>query len=86
MAIVGGNAAGLGALRAAAMAAPGGAGEGLAALTLGGMGCAPAMGATGSLGQGQPNTTPAKPLAPIAGCLIASMIGSGAGASAVGGG
>ena len=82
---IGGNA-GLGALRAAAMAAPGGAGEGLAALTLGGMGCAPAMGATGSLGQGQPNTTPAKPLAPIAAGCLRSWIGSGAGASAVGGG
>ena len=67
------------------MAAPGGAGEGLAALALGGMGRGPAMGATGSLGQGQPNTTPAKPLAPIGGCR-STMTGSGAGASAVGGG
>ena len=54
------------------MAAPVGASEGLAALTLGGMGRAPALGATGPLGQGQPDTAPAKPLAaPIAGCLAA---------------
>ena len=45
------------------MAAPVGASEGLAALTLGGMGRAPALGATGPLGQGQPDTAPAKPLA-----------------------
>ena len=66
------------------MAAPVGASEGLAALTLGGMGRAPALGATGPLGQGQPDTVPAKPLAPI-GCRRSSIVG-GAGASAVRGG
>jgi len=66
------------------MAAPVGASEGLAALTLGGMGRAPALGATGPLGQGQPNT--AKPLAaPMVGTQSV-IIGSGAGASAVSGG
>jgi len=70
------------------MAAPVGASEGLAALTLGGMGRAPALGATGPLGQGQPDTAPAEPLAaPIAGCLIVDRrAASGAGASAVRGG
>ena len=64
------------------MAAPVGASEGLAALTLGGMGRAPALGATGPLGQGQPDTAPAKPLA----APLRSMIVGGAGASAVRGG
>ena len=69
------------------MAAPVGASEGLAALTLGGMGRAPALGATGPLGQGQPDTVPAEPLAaPIAGWALRSMIVGGAGASAVRGG
>ena len=68
------------------MAAPVGASEGLAALTLGGMGRAPALGATGPLGQGQPDTAPAEPLAaPMGSCLRSSIVG-GAGASAVRGG
>ena len=63
-------------------------GEGLAALALGGgrgMGHAPALGAAGPLGQGQPDTVPAKPLAaPMHTQPV--IIGSGAGASAVRGG
>jgi len=61
-------------------------GEGLAALALGGgrgMGHAPALGAAGPLGQGQPKTAPAKPLAAP---MQPVIIGSGAGASAVSGG